>query len=96
LNAAGAAIYVTLNRIDPQLLGRYSNRLQDSASATVTDANVIRRTGLLIDFDAVRPKDTSATTSQLEAAKARARACYQALNSEGWLRCRPNPATACT
>jgi hypothetical protein len=65
LNASGAAVYVTLNRIDPQLLGRYSNRIQDFASATVTDANVIRRIGLLIDFDPVRPKDTSATPSQL-------------------------------
>ena len=84
LNAAGAAIYVTLNRIDSQLLGRYSNRLEEFASATVTDANVIRRTGMLIDFDPVRPKDTSATDAQVVTAKARARACYQALNSEGW------------
>ena len=27
LNAEGAAVYVTLNPIDPQLLGRYCNRI---------------------------------------------------------------------
>lgn len=90
LNAAGAAVYVNLNPIDPQLLGRYSNRIENSATATATDANVLRRRWLLLDFDPIRPKDTSATDAQLEAAKAAARACYQALKAEGW----PNPIVA--
>lgn len=84
LNAAGAAVYVTLNRIDPQLLARYCNRMESYASATATDANVIGRRWLLIDFDPVRPKDTSATEAQLTAAMDRARACYQALKADGW------------
>jgi hypothetical protein len=61
LNASSAAVYVTLNRIDPQLLGRCCNRVEPFASATVTDANVIHRRWLMLDFDPVRPKDTSAT-----------------------------------
>lgn len=87
LNAAGAAVYVTLNRIDPQLLGRYCNRIENPAAAAVTDANVIRRRWLLIDFDPVRPKDTSATNAQLAAAHERARDCARWLKSNGW----PNP-----
>ena len=84
LNAEGAAVYVTLNQIDPQLLARYSNRVEKFADATVTDANVIRRRWLLLDFDPARPKDTSATDDQLKAAKAMARACYVELKAMGW------------
>jgi putative DNA primase/helicase len=90
LNAGGAAVYVTLNRLDPQLLGRYCNRVEAYATATATDSNVNRRRWLLLDFDPVRPKDTSATDAQLEAAKAKARACYLALRTEGW----PDPLVA--
>ena len=84
LNAQGAAVYVTLNRIDPQLLGRYSNRVETYAAATVTDANVIRRRWLLIDLDPVRPKDTSATDEQLKMAINSATACYLELEARGW------------
>jgi hypothetical protein len=86
LNASGAAVYVNLNPIDPQLLSRYSNRIEDYAKETVTDKDVIRRHWLLIDFDPVRPANTSATDVQVAAAREGARACYQALNSEGWPR----------
>ena len=84
LNSTGAAIYVNLNPIDPQLISRYCNRVERFASATATDANVTRRRWLLIDFDPVRPKDTSATTEQLTAAHERARACNAYLKGEGW------------
>ena len=43
LNTAGAAVYVTLNRLDPQLLGRYANRIESFANTTASDTNVIRR-----------------------------------------------------
>lgn len=89
LNSAGAAVYVNLNKIDPQLLGRCCNRVEDHVSATVTDANVIRRCWFMLDWDPVRPKDTSATAAQVEQAKACARICCQALKSEGW----PTPVT---
>ncbi len=84
LNAKGAAVYVTLNQIDPQLLGRYSNRLEEFAVDTATDANVKRRRWLLIDLDPLRPKDTAATDMQLAEAKAKATACYRALKAQGW------------
>ena len=69
LNAGGAAVYVTLNRIDPHLLGRYCNRIEQWASDTATDANVTRRRWLLIDLDPVRPKNTAATEAQVQAAE---------------------------
>jgi hypothetical protein len=89
LNAAGAAVYVTLNQIDAQLLGRYCNRIEQFAAATVTDANVTRRRWLLLDFDPVRPKDTSATDVQLEAAHQKARECAKYLKDAAW----PDPLT---
>ncbi|WP_291981957.1 MULTISPECIES: DUF3987 domain-containing protein [unclassified Candidatus Accumulibacter] len=90
LNADGAAVYATLNAIDPQLLSRYANRIERGAAATTTDAQVIRRRWLLLDFDPARPTDTSATDAQLEAAKTVARTCYESLRADGW----PDPLTA--
>lgn len=90
LNTGGAAVYVTLNKLNPQLLGRYRNRIEQSAQATAIDANVIRRRWLLIDLDPVRPKDTAATEAQVEAARDRARAVFAFLRSAGW----PDPVIA--
>jgi hypothetical protein len=84
LNSEEAAVYVTLNKIDPQLLGRYCNRVEKFAAATATDANVDRRRWLLLDFDPVRPKDTSATDVQLAAAHQKVRECAKALKEAGW------------
>jgi hypothetical protein len=84
MNVAGAAVYVNLNQIDAQLLGRYCNRVEQFAAATATDANVIRRKWLLLDFDPVRPKDTSATDVQLEAAHQKARECAKCLKDAAW------------
>lgn len=90
LNAAGAAVYVTMNELDPQLLARYANRIQEFAQATATDSNVTRRRWLLIDVDPQRPKDTSATTQQLEQAKDTTRRVVQHLDGLGW----PAPVSA--
>jgi hypothetical protein len=84
LSASGAAVYVTLNPVDPQLLSRYSNRIEGFAQATTTDKQVTRRRWLLVDIDPVRPSGTSATDAQLAAAKAKARAVYGYLNGMGW------------
>ena len=84
LSTSGAAVYVTLNPVDPQLLSRYSNRIEGYASTTTTDKQVTRRRWLLIDIDPVRPSGTSATDAQLDAAKVKARAVYGYLNGIGW------------
>ena len=69
LSASGAAVYVTLNPVDPQLLSRYSNRIETYASAATNDKQVTCRRWLLIDIDPTRPSGTSATDAQFEAAK---------------------------
>ena len=90
LNTAGAAVYVTLNRLDPQLLGRYANRIESFASTTASDTNVIRRRWLLVDLDPVRPRDTSATKEQLASAKTKGQEIRDFLRSTGW----PDPVIA--
>jgi hypothetical protein len=84
LSGQGAATYITLNPVDPQLLGRYSNRVQDYADATTTDAQIIRRRWLLIDVDPVRPAKTSSTDAQLEAARVKANSIHTWLKKQGW------------
>lgn len=90
LNEHGAAVYVTLNRLDSQLLARHANRVQEFAQATATDTNVTQRCWFLVDIDPQRPKDTSSTPEQLEAAMDRARKVYGYLAEQGW----PSPIVA--
>lgn len=90
LSETGAAVYVTLNPVDPQLLSRYSNRVEPFATCTTTDKQVMRRRWLLIDLDPGRPSDTSATDTQLEAAKIKALEIHRYLVGIGW----PEPVTA--
>jgi len=45
------SIYVTLNPVDPALLGRADNKLKEKAKVTTSDNNVVKRTLLLIDID---------------------------------------------
>jgi len=84
LSASGAAVYATLNPVDPQLLGRYNNRIEAFATATTTDKQIVRRRWLLIDLDPVRPSNTSATDAQLEQAHSKAVAIFKHLQGIGW------------
>ena len=90
LSESGAAVYITLNPVDPQLLSRYSNRIENFAKATTTDTQVMRRRWLLIDLDPVRPSGTSATATQLDAAANKAREIHSYLVGIDW----PEPLTA--
>ena len=84
LSQSGAAVYVTLNPVDPQLLSRYCNRVEAYAKATTTDKQVARRRWLLVDIDPARPTDTSASDSQAAAAKAKGAEVFQFLQARGW------------
>lgn len=84
LSAGGAAVYVTLNRVDPQLLNRYCNRVESYATATTTDKQVIRRRWLLVDIDPTRPANTSASAAQVAAAQAKGGAVFEYLQALGW------------
>ena len=90
LSVAGAAVYVTLNPVDPQLLSRYCNRIEAWAAATTTDKQTVRRRWLLIDLDPARPAHTSATDRQVEAARCKAHEISAHLEGMGW----PSPAAA--
>jgi P4 family phage/plasmid primase-like protien len=84
LNRAGALCYVTLNRINSQLLGRYRNRVEEFSKTTTSDRDAVCRRHLLLDFDAPRPTDTAATQAQVDAACERGRACAEHLRKQGW------------
>ena len=90
LSESGAAVYFTLNPVIPQLLSRYSNRIEPNATSTTTDKDVTKRRWLMIDLDPVRPSGTSATATQLEAAANKAREIHSYLVDIGW----PKPVAA--
>src|SRR5215213_11420390 len=60
-------VYATLNRINPALLARAANRLVDGLSPLTSDADITRRTRLLIDFDPRRPTGISSTEAEHDA-----------------------------
>lgn len=67
----GAAVYYTLNPVNPALLARAHNRTRTYAKDTTNDApdNIVKRRWLLVDCDPVRPADISATDEEKAAAK---------------------------
>lgn len=72
LDRTGApAVYVTLNPVNPQLLGRAFNQVIAHPKATTSDHDIVRRVWLPIDIDPVRPAHVSATPEQVEAARLR-------------------------
>lgn len=90
LNRCGAAVYVTLNPVDPHLLSRYCNRIEERAAQTTGDKNIVRRRWLLVDLDPQRPTDTGATEDQVLKAHHLAKAIVNKLKSLGW----PTPFVA--
>lgn len=87
LPATCSAVYVTLNRINPELIARRSNRVvicgQAGKDETTADSNVIRRTNLLIDIDPRRASGISSTDEKHAAAIAKAHVVADALSAEG-------------
>ena len=57
-------IYITLNPCRKELLARAANRLRERAEATTSDADIVRRRWLLLDFDARRPAGISASAAE--------------------------------
>ena len=91
-NAEGC--YVTLNPVNAALLARSPNGVRERAKHTTSDADVLRRTRLLVDLDARRPAGISATDDEHAAALERARAVRDWLAARGWPRTvRAIPAT---
>lgn len=87
------SIYLTLNPVRPDLRARANNRCREyvKSGRTTTDAQIIRRRWLLLDFDAIRPAGISSTDAEHGAAIERAQACRAFLTGEcGW----PEPILA--
>ncbi len=71
-------VYVTLNPLDPDLLGRGHNRIGE-ATKTAADADVVRLRHLLVDIDPVRKTDLNATEAEHQLAGARMQEVQAAL-----------------
>src|SRR5690348_14527910 len=61
-------LYFTMNPVKSALLARARNRLQPYAKTTTSDADILKRTFLLVDCDAVRPADISSSEDEHRAA----------------------------
>lgn len=84
LSGKAPAVYLTLNQPNPALLGRAANRLNPRADQTTTDAEIITRRWLLLDFDPVRPTGISSNEREHSAALECACACREWLTAQGW------------
>lgn len=85
LDASGAApgIYVTINPVQPELLGRAHCRLA-AVGATTTDQQIVGRALILIDIDPVRPSGLSATDKEVASALAVTDSVAEYLRAKGW------------
>ena len=79
-------IYLTLNPVDPALLGRAYNRAKNIGKGdnTTSDSNIVRRRTMVIDFDPDRLQGISASDEEKESAHLIAREVRDYLQSEGW------------
>lgn len=82
LDAEG--VYATINPVNPDLLARAANRLQEGLSTLTQDADVVRRRHLLVDVDPVRASGISANEAERAAALARRDQVAEALADLGW------------
>ena len=67
----------------PYLLARRVNHTDDYANDTTTDADILSRWWLPLDFDPVRPAGVSSTHAEHDAALARTRECRTYLTGQG-------------
>jgi len=87
---ASRGAFVIPNPVNPALLARAVNRLRPvGQEPTTSDADILARRWLLLDFDAVRPAGISSTDAEHQAALARATEVRDWLVSLGW----PEPIT---
>jgi len=79
------AVYLTLNPVNPALLARYWNRMENNAELTTADKDILRLKHLLLDVDPVRPAGISATDEEQGRALLRRDAVRRFLRAEhGW------------
>ena len=84
--------YVTLNPVDLRLHARSPNRITSYLEPQTGDAEIVRRTLILIDCDPVRPTGISATDREVASSLERASVVRNHLTEQGW----PSPVLACS
>jgi len=83
-NGVVDAVYITINPVRPELLGRCTNRLGEFVRHTTGDADILRRRWLLIDFDPRRPAGISSSDEEHQLALDRAQRARVWLRERGW------------
>lgn len=78
------SVYVTLNPVQPDLLARCNNRIENRVQVTTTDGEIIRRRWLPLDFDPIRPAGISSTDEEHDAAVRKAEEVRRWLSERGW------------
>jgi hypothetical protein len=77
-------VYITLNPLPPDLLGRSNNTLREWAKTTTSDNEVRRRAYLPIDLDPTRPSGISSSEAEHQAALGQARKVRAWLAERRW------------
>jgi P4 family phage/plasmid primase-like protien len=85
-----ANLYITLNPVNPALIARAHNRIDDRAEHATADADVLQRCWFYLDIDPVRPSGISSTEAERKAALATLGSITDFLSGAGW----PLPVTA--
>jgi len=76
--------YVTINPVKPDLLARAANRVVRKPKHTTTDADIVRRVGLVFDAAPVRPAGISATEAEKALARELIDRLVSCLTARGW------------
>src|SRR5215831_2998475 len=90
LSGKAEGVYFTLNPVNSSLLARSSNHVKAYAKYTTSDADILRRRWLPLDFDPKRPAGVSSTDEEHRLALDRASKCREYLSGMGW----PDPIVA--
>lgn len=84
-NLEHQGVFFTVQRINPALLARRSNRLSEAGDVpTTSDHDVFAYAWLPIDLDPIRPSGISATDQEKECSRARKDALVAMLRGYGW------------
>lgn len=89
-NRKAHGVYITPNPVNPALLARAVNRVQEWSETTTADSDITRRVWLLIDADPKRPSNISSSDDEHEAALEMVRRIRNWLAGLGW----PEPVLA--
>jgi hypothetical protein len=77
-------IYITVNPVNPALLGRANNRTIPYAKNTTKDSEILRLEWLYIDIDPVRPSGINASNDEKKLAFLKAKEVYAYLKEIGF------------